>query len=111
VPSMFMHRFSPSIFAMEGLAYDSLPRLGVFHFPCPVIPRPLHNADDYAAARQAIEPLLGFEDLLNLDQVDYLEAVSSFVEAYDAARVKWPQGKPQNTLKFLLDQQARSSPS
>ena len=66
------------------------------------VPRPLHDARDYAAARQAIEPLLGFEDRLNADQVDYLEAVSSFIEAYDQSRVRWPKGTPVDTLKFLL---------
>ncbi len=68
------------------------------------VPRPLHDAADYAAARQAIEPLLGFEDRLNADQTDYLEAVSSFIEAYDETRVKWPKGNPVATLQFLLEQ-------
>ena len=68
------------------------------------VPRPLHDAADYAAARQAIEPLLGFEGRLNADQVDYVEAVSSFIEDYDQRRVKWPKGKPLDTLKFLLEQ-------
>jgi HTH-type transcriptional regulator/antitoxin HigA len=73
------------------------------------VPRPLHDAADYAAARQAIEPLLGFEDRLNADQVDYLEAVSSFIEAYDQTRVKWPKGRPLDTLKFLLEQHEMSA--
>lgn len=68
------------------------------------IPRPLHNPADYAAARHAIEPLVGFADRLTPDQADYLEAVSSFIEAYDASRVKWPRGTPLDTLKFLLAQ-------
>ena len=73
------------------------------------VPRPLHDATDYAAARQAIEPLLGFEARLNADQVDYLEAVSSFIEAYDRARVKWPKSAPLDTLKFLLEQHEMSA--
>lgn len=73
------------------------------------VPRPLHDAADYAAARQAIEPLVGFEDRLNADQLDYLEAVSSFIEGYDATRVKWPKGKPLDTLKFLLEQHEMSA--
>ena len=68
------------------------------------VPRPLHDAADYAAARQAIEPLLGFEDQINADQADYLEAVSSLIEAYDQTRVKWPKGTPLDTIKFLLEQ-------
>ncbi len=68
------------------------------------VPRPLHDADDYAAACRAIGPLSGFEDRLNADQTDYLEAVSSFIEAYDQTRVKWPKSKPVETLQFLLEQ-------
>src|SRR5271165_6899317 len=68
------------------------------------VPRPLHDAADYVAACQAIEPLVGFEERLNADQVDYLEAVSSFIEAYDRVRVKWPKSSPTETLKFLLEQ-------
>lgn len=68
------------------------------------VPRPLHDAADYAFARQAIEPLLGFESGLTADQLDYLEAVSSFIEAYDQARVKWHKGSPLDTLNFLLTQ-------
>jgi len=73
------------------------------------VPRPLHDAADYATARQAIEPFLGFENRLNADQVDYLEAVSSFIEAYDRARVTWPKGSPLDTLKFLLEQHDMSA--
>ena len=73
------------------------------------VPRPLHDATDYAAARRAIEPLLGFEERLTADQVDYLEAVSSFIEAHDQARVKWPRGTTLDTLKFLLEQHGMSA--
>jgi HTH-type transcriptional regulator/antitoxin HigA len=73
------------------------------------VPRPLHDAADYAAARQAIEPLLGFEERLNADQADYLEAVSSFIEVYDQERVKWPKGTALDTLKFLLEQHEMSA--
>lgn len=68
------------------------------------VPRPLHDAADYAAACQAIEPLAGFADRLTADQADYLEAVSTFIEAYDQTRVKWPKGTPLDTLNFLLEQ-------
>lgn len=68
------------------------------------VPRPLHDASDYEAARQAIEPLLGFSERLTADQQDYLEAVSTFIEAYDQKRVKWPKAGPLETLKFLLEQ-------
>ena len=73
------------------------------------VPRPLHDVTDYAAARQAIEPLLGFEERLTADQADYLEAVSLFIEAYDRVRVKWPKGTPLDTLNFLLEQHDMSA--
>ena len=75
------------------------------------VPRPLHDAADYAAACQAMEPLLGFEEQLNADQADYLEAVSSFIEAYDRVRVKWPKNTPLATLKFLIEQHDMSAAS
>ena len=73
------------------------------------VPRPLHDTADYAAARQAIAPLLGFEERLSADQADYLEAVSSFIEAYDRVGVKWPKGTALDTLKFLLEQHEMSA--
>lgn len=68
------------------------------------VPRPLHHATDYGAACEAIEPLVGFSDRLTADQADYIEAVSTFIEAYDQTRVKWPKGTPLDTLNFLLEQ-------
>ena len=73
------------------------------------VPRPLHDAADYAAARQAIEPLVGFEDRLTAEQADYLEAVSSFIEAFDLVAVKWPEGKPADTLRFLIEQRGMTA--
>ena len=73
------------------------------------VPRPLHHAADYAAACQAIEPLVGFADRLTADQADYIEAVSSFIEAYDQTRVKWPKGTSLDTLNFLLEQHEQTA--
>lgn len=68
------------------------------------VPRPLHDAADYKTACDAIEPLAGFEDRMTPDQKDYLEAVSSFIEAYDRAKVKWPKDSSAGVLAFLLEQ-------
>src|SRR2546430_2032466 len=89
--------------ATLAIPFDRLPKdyLGLCQL---YMPRPLHDRADYAAARQAIELLAGFEESLTPDQADYLEAVSSFLEAYDHARVKWPKGTPLDTLSFLLAQ-------
>jgi antitoxin component HigA of HigAB toxin-antitoxin module len=45
-------------------------------------PRPIHDALDLANASEMIDRLAGFD--LNADQEDYLEALSVFVEAYEA---------------------------
>ena len=46
------------------------------------LPRPLHDNADYQVALDAILPLIGFESRLSSDQVDYLEAVSTFIEQF-----------------------------
>jgi len=89
---------------VNGGPFDRLPKdyLGLCQR---YLPRPLHDKAEYEAARRAIEPLVGFEDRLNPDQLDYLEAVSCFIEAFDRTTVKWPKGKAVDTLRFLLEQQ------
>ena len=47
-------------------------------------PRPIHDDVDLANATETIDRMAGFR--LNVDQEDYLEAISTFVEAYEAAR-------------------------
>jgi HTH-type transcriptional regulator/antitoxin HigA len=73
------------------------------------LPRPLRDDDDYAEAWRAIEPLAGFEDRLTRDQADYLEAISTFIEAYDRERVKWPRSSPLETLRFLAEEHRLSA--
>ena len=43
-------------------------------------PRPIHDEVDLANASEMIDRLAGFD--LNADHEDYLEALSTFVEAY-----------------------------
>lgn len=45
-------------------------------------PRPLHDAKDYDRAVEMIGRLVGYK--LNRDQEDYLEALTVFVERYEA---------------------------
>jgi antitoxin component HigA of HigAB toxin-antitoxin module len=47
-------------------------------------PRPIHDDVDLANATQMIDRLAGFD--LNADQEDYLEAIATFVEAYEKDR-------------------------
>lgn len=65
-------------------------------------PRPIHDDVELAGATEMIDRLAGFP--LNEDQEDYLEAIATFVEAYEAER--FPLGRspitPLAALKALM---------
>jgi HTH-type transcriptional regulator / antitoxin HigA len=65
-------------------------------------PRPIHDDLDLANATEVIDCLAGFA--LSADQEDYLEALSTFVEAYEARRFAFDQSRrtPLDALKALL---------
>lgn len=65
-------------------------------------PRPLHDDVDLANASEMIDRLAGFD--LNADQEDYLEALSTFVEAYEAERFPIDDSRisPLDALETLL---------
>jgi HTH-type transcriptional regulator/antitoxin HigA len=65
-------------------------------------PRPIHDDVDLSNATEMIDRLAGFE--LNEDQEDYLEAFSTFVEAYEAERFPIDDSRitPLDALKTLL---------
>ncbi len=65
-------------------------------------PRPIHDDVDLANATDMIDRLAGFK--LNEDQEDYLEALSTFVEAYEARRFPIDDSRisPLDALKALL---------
>jgi HTH-type transcriptional regulator/antitoxin HigA len=67
-------------------------------------PRPIHDEVDLENATEMIDRLAGHE--LNADQEDYLEALSTFVEAYEADLFP-PEGAvltPLGVLRELLSQ-------
>jgi HTH-type transcriptional regulator/antitoxin HigA len=65
-------------------------------------PRPIHDDVDLANASEMIDRLAGFD--LNADQEDYLEAISTFIEAYEADRFPVDDSRlaPLDVLKTLL---------
>jgi HTH-type transcriptional regulator/antitoxin HigA len=65
-------------------------------------PRPIHDDVDLANTSEMIDRLAGFD--LNEDQEDYLEALSTFVEAYEAERFPIDDSRisPLDALKALL---------
>ncbi len=66
------------------------------------LPRPIHDANEDEAATEMMNALAVFPKL-NLEQQDYLDALTEFVDAYDKARrVRWPKIKGLDVLKHLL---------
>jgi len=67
-------------------------------------PRPIHDDVDLANATEMIDRLAGFD--LNDDQEDYLEALATFVEAYETERFAIDDSRitPLDALKVLLSE-------
>jgi HTH-type transcriptional regulator/antitoxin HigA len=65
-------------------------------------PRPIHDDVDLSNTTEMIDRLAGFD--LSADQEDYLEAISTFVEAYEAERFPIDDSMitPLDALKTLL---------
>ena len=65
-------------------------------------PRPIHDDVDLANATEMVDRLAGFD--LSADQEDYLEALSTFIEAYEAGRFPIDDSRitPLEALKALL---------
>jgi HTH-type transcriptional regulator / antitoxin HigA len=72
-------------------------------------PRPIHDDLDLANASEVIDRLAGFA--LNDDQEDYLEAIATFVEAYEAERFAMNDSQltPLDALKALLAEHGMSA--
>jgi HTH-type transcriptional regulator/antitoxin HigA len=71
-------------------------------------PRPIHDDVELTNATEMIDRLAGFD--LNADQEDYLEAISTFVEAYEANRFPMEDfATPLEALKALLEQRGMSA--
>jgi len=72
------------------------------------MPRPLHDEQDYHNTLSVLDAMAGFE--MNADQADYFEAISTFVQKYEAehhaidARVL----TPMEILRALIDEHGMS---
>jgi HTH-type transcriptional regulator/antitoxin HigA len=77
-------------------SYEELARL--------YIPRPIRDERDYDAALEVIDWLAGYK--LNQEQDDFLDAVSTFVEAYEARTEPSPEPKLSGlqALRYLLEE-------
>ena len=73
------------------------------------LPRPIHDAGEEAAATGMMNALAVFSQL-NPEQLDYLDALTEFVDAYDGAKdVRWPRVAGVEVLKQLLEARGLSA--
>jgi HTH-type transcriptional regulator/antitoxin HigA len=68
------------------------------------LPRPIHDAVDYANVAEVADALALWQDDFTADQRDYFDLLCSLMEEYDAANVKWPKVRGVDMLKHLLEE-------
>lgn len=66
------------------------------------LPRPIHDAVDYANVAEVADAMALWQDDFTRDQADYFDLLCTLIEEYDAENVKWPRVKGVDVLKHLL---------
>ncbi len=69
------------------------------------LPRPIHDAVDYANVVEVTDAMALWDDDFTRDQADYFGLLCSLIEEYDAKNVKWPKVTGVDLLKHLLGEQ------
>jgi HTH-type transcriptional regulator/antitoxin HigA len=69
------------------------------------LPRPIHDAVDYANVVEVTDAMALWHDDFTRDQADYFDLLCSLIEEYDAKNVKWPKVTGVGVLKHLLGEQ------
>jgi len=69
------------------------------------LPRPIHDAVDYANMVEVSDAMALSRDDFTPDQADYFDLLCSLIEDYDAKHVKWPKVTGVEALKHLLGEQ------
>ena len=85
----------------SGFRFQDLPRdyegLCLVH-----LPRPIHDATDYANLAEVADDMALWQDEFTPDQRDYFEMLCSLMESYDGRHVKWPKLDGPAMLKHLM---------
>jgi HTH-type transcriptional regulator/antitoxin HigA len=68
------------------------------------LPRPIHDAVDYANVSEVADAMVLWQDDFSRDQADYFDLLCTLIEEYDAENVKWPKVRGVDVLKHLLDE-------
>lgn len=67
------------------------------------LPRPIHNQENYEAALEVVNMLIGFNNL-NPDQAEYLDVVSGYVEQHEREELAadWERIHSQSTPETMV---------
>ena len=68
------------------------------------LPRPIHDAVDYANVAEMTDAMALWQDDFTDDQTDYFDLLCTLMEEYDAENVKWPKVRGVDILKHLLEE-------
>ena len=74
-----------------------------------LLPRPIHDAVDYANVVEVADAMALWQDSFTRDQADYFELLCSLIEDFDAENVKWPKVTGLAALQHLLSEQGLSA--
>ncbi len=69
-----------------------------------LLPRPIHDATDYANVAEMADALTLWQKEFTPDQADYFDLLCSLMEEYDSENVKWPKLVGREMLQHLLDE-------
>ncbi len=70
-------------------------------------PRPIHTQSEYEDVLEMVDCLAGHK--LGKDQEDYLEALLTFIEAYEEQHHEVPEGSPLDALRVLMEAHGMSA--
>src|SRR5580704_3301692 len=73
------------------------------------LPRPIHDAVDYANVVEMTDAMVLWRDEFTNDQADYFDLLCSLIEEFDAKNVKWPKVTGMDMLKHLMEAQSLSA--
>jgi HTH-type transcriptional regulator/antitoxin HigA len=68
------------------------------------LPRPVHDAVDYANIVEVADAMVLWHDDFTRDQADYFDLLCSLLEEYDSKNVKWPKITGVDVLKHLMEE-------
>ena len=69
-----------------------------------LLPRPIHDATDYANVAEMADALTLWQKKFTPDQADYFDLLCSLMEEYDSENVKWPKLDGRDLLQHMLDE-------